>query len=115
MPVFCVNTNLPADKIPTDFCQKTSKIVASALGKPESYVCVCVNSGLEMCFGGSNDACAVCVLKSIGAVGGRVNNSHASKLYPHLQQTLGLQGNRIYIEFIDCPASSMALSGNTFA
>lgn len=36
MPVFTINTNIPADKIPADFCQKTSKLVASALGKPES-------------------------------------------------------------------------------
>ncbi|VDD97016.1 unnamed protein product [Enterobius vermicularis] len=115
MPVFTINTNIPADKIPADFCQKTSKLVASALGKPESYVCVCVKAGLPMTFGGSSEPCASCEIRSIGAVGRDYNRSHASKLYPHLSQTLGLAGNRVYIEFIDVSASTMAFNGSTFA
>uniref|UniRef100_A0A0N5AJ47 L-dopachrome isomerase n=1 Tax=Syphacia muris TaxID=451379 RepID=A0A0N5AJ47_9BILA len=115
MPVFTINTNLPADKIPAGFLEKTSKIIASSLGKPESYVSVVVNAGLLMTFGGSSNPCAVCSLESIGGVGGGRNNSHAAKLYPHLQQSLGLSGSRIYIHFVNIDASSMAYDGSTFA
>lgn len=35
MPVFVLNTNLPAGKIPKSFLADTSSLVAKELGKPE--------------------------------------------------------------------------------
>ncbi|MFH4978098.1 hypothetical protein AB6A40_004807 [Gnathostoma spinigerum] len=67
-----------------------------------------------MTFGGSDEPCGVAVLKSIGGVGGSRNNSHAAKLFKHIQDKLGIAGNRLYIEFIDIDASAMAHNGRTF-
>ncbi|VDN27760.1 unnamed protein product [Gongylonema pulchrum] len=67
-----------------------------------------------MTFAGSTDPCAVCVLKSIGCVGGNVNNSHAEKLYKLLNEELKIPKNRCYIEFVDIDASAMAYNGHTF-
>ncbi|KAL3998775.1 Macrophage migration inhibitory factor (MIF) family protein [Acanthocheilonema viteae] len=114
MPYFTIDTNIPKDRITTDFLKKASGTVAKALGKPESYVSVHVNGGQPMVFGGSTDPCAVCVLKSIGCVGPSVNNSHAEKLYKLLADELKIPKNRCYIEFVDIDASSMAFNGSTF-
>lgn len=40
MPMFVVNTNLPADKIPANWVKDTVEVVANALGKPSSYCVV---------------------------------------------------------------------------
>ena len=39
MPLFVLYTNLPKDKIPEDFLQKTSAFLAKQLEKPESVSC----------------------------------------------------------------------------
>lgn len=36
MPYFTIDTNIPQDRITTDFLKKASSTVAKALGKPES-------------------------------------------------------------------------------
>lgn len=36
MPYFTIDTNVPQDRITTDFLKKASSTVAKALGKPES-------------------------------------------------------------------------------
>uniref|UniRef100_A0A915BQX1 L-dopachrome isomerase n=1 Tax=Parascaris univalens TaxID=6257 RepID=A0A915BQX1_PARUN len=115
MPCFTINTNVPSDKIPQDFLKKTSALVAKSLSKPESYVAVRVNPDQQMTFGGSADPCAVCTLESIGAVGGSRNNSHAEKLYKHLNEALGIPKNRMYISFVDVDPTTMAYNGSTFA
>uniref|UniRef100_A0A915PZA7 L-dopachrome isomerase n=1 Tax=Setaria digitata TaxID=48799 RepID=A0A915PZA7_9BILA len=114
MPYFTIDTNIPKDRISDAFLKKASSTVASALGKPEMYVSIHVNSGQAMTFSGTTDPCAVCVLKSIGCVGGSVNNSHADKLYKLLNEELKIPKNRCYIEFVDVDASSMAFNGRTF-
>ena len=40
----------------------------SGLGKPESYVSVCVNDGCDMIWGGENTPCALGNLYSLGAI-----------------------------------------------
>ncbi|VDN50411.1 unnamed protein product [Dracunculus medinensis] len=114
MPFYQINTNLPADKIPANFAKEASALVANTLGKPENYVAVQIASGQNMTFAGSAEPCAVCVLKSIGCVGGRVNNSHAEKLFKQLNDKLGIRKDRIYVEFIDVDASTFAYNGRTF-
>ena len=39
MPLFVLYTNLPKDKIPEDFLQKTSAFLAKQLEKPENVCC----------------------------------------------------------------------------
>ncbi|VDN08205.1 unnamed protein product [Thelazia callipaeda] len=114
MPYLTIDTNVPREQVTVEFLKKASSTVAKALGKPESYVSVHVNSGQLMTFGGSTDPCAVCVLKSIGCVGGSVNNSHAEKLFSLLSADLKISKNRCYIEFVDIKASEMAFNGRTF-
>ena len=51
MPVFELNTNVPANKIPSNLAANLVNVVASALGKPASYVVVQINAGANLNFG----------------------------------------------------------------
>ncbi|KJH53193.1 phenylpyruvate tautomerase domain protein [Dictyocaulus viviparus] len=68
-----------------------------------------------MTFAGTTDACGIGVLKSIGGVGGKENNDHAKKLFALIKEHLGIEGNRMYIEFIDIGAGDIAYNGRTFS
>ncbi|KHJ79167.1 phenylpyruvate tautomerase domain protein [Oesophagostomum dentatum] len=67
-----------------------------------------------MTFGGTDAPCATAVLKSMGGVGGSQNNSHAKALFALIKDHLGIEGNRMYIEFVDIEATEIAHNGRTF-
>ncbi|KAJ3038861.1 hypothetical protein HDV00_000267 [Rhizophlyctis rosea] len=52
-----------------EIVKQISATAASALGKPESYVCVVLNDKVTMSFGGSFDPAAFVRVGSIGAIG----------------------------------------------
>ncbi|KAK5980860.1 Phenylpyruvate tautomerase domain protein, partial [Trichostrongylus colubriformis] len=66
-------------------------------------------------FAGTDEPCGYGVLKSIGGVGGSKNNDHAKALFALIKDHLGIEGNRMYIEFVDIGASDMAFNSRTFA
>uniref|UniRef100_A0A1I7W9Q9 L-dopachrome isomerase n=1 Tax=Heterorhabditis bacteriophora TaxID=37862 RepID=A0A1I7W9Q9_HETBA len=114
MPVFSLNTNVHQSKISGELLKELSASVARILGKPESihkitcfvktnyfkYVAVHIQGDQTMYFGGSDAPCAVGVLKSIGGVGGKVNNDHAKVLFALLKDYLQIDGERYIEDFI---------------
>ncbi|KAK7475051.1 hypothetical protein BaRGS_00033732 [Batillaria attramentaria] len=114
MPYFVLSTNLPADKIPKSFLADTSKLVAKELGKPETYVCVRVNPGQMMTFGGTDDPCGMVELESIGVVGGAKNKQLVPVIGSHVQEALGIPQDRFYIKFTDVPRTDQGWNGKTF-
>nr|BAF38455.1 macrophage migration inhibitory factor [Haemaphysalis longicornis] len=115
MPTLTINTNLPADKLPSDFLATTSKVVADSLGKPVSYVVVHINTDQVMSFGGSEELCAVANLYSIGCLSPKENKKHSAALFEHMKNTLGVKKDRMYINFFDVPATDVGYNGKTFA
>ncbi|VDK61825.1 unnamed protein product [Cylicostephanus goldi] len=67
-----------------------------------------------MTFAGTDAPCGVAQLRSIGGVGGSQNNSHAKALFALIKDHLGIEGSRMYIEFIDIGAADIAHNGRTF-
>ncbi|CAG5130087.1 unnamed protein product [Candidula unifasciata] len=114
MPTFAISTNLKRDQIPKDFLPAASKFIASALGKPESYVLIQVNPDQLMSFGGTDEPCAVISLASIGAVGGDKNRKLAPKLSAFIEQQLGIKQDRFYINIYDIDATACVWDGSTF-
>ena len=51
-PSLIIFTNVKMGDKKIDFMKKASKAVASCLGKPESYVAVCVEDGKDIIWGG---------------------------------------------------------------
>ena len=77
-----------------DSLKAASKIVASSLGKPESYVQVELKTDVPMVFGGTDEPTAACTLSSIGAIGGDKNKDISAAICAHLEEYYGIQPGR---------------------
>ena len=77
-----------------DSLQAASKIVASSLGTPESYVQVELKTDVPMVFGGTDEPTAACTLSSIGAIGGDKNKDISAAICAHLEEYYGIQPGR---------------------
>uniref|UniRef100_A0A8D8UJL5 L-dopachrome isomerase n=1 Tax=Cacopsylla melanoneura TaxID=428564 RepID=A0A8D8UJL5_9HEMI len=114
MPVFRLETNIPKDKIPANFGKETGALVAKTLGKPESYVAVIVAPDTNLTFGGSDGPAGIASLMSIGKLGTAENKKHSAVLFAHVEKSLGIPKDRLYISYIDSPTDVVGYNGTTF-
>ncbi|XP_075217331.1 macrophage migration inhibitory factor homolog [Lycorma delicatula] len=114
MPFFRIETNLPKSKVPATFHQTTVKVIAKALGKPESYCGILIVPDQSISFSGSSDLCGNASLMSIGQLGVEQNKKIAAIIYDHIEKELGIPKDRMYISFIDSPSSDVGYNGTTF-
>lgn len=114
MPYLAVQTNLelPADKV-KNFVNSASKLIASALSKPERYVMVELNVGLSMSFAGSDAPLAYVELKNIGLSPGALG-SLSAKISEFLEAELQIAPDRVYIEFTNINGSYWGFNKGTF-
>ena len=68
MPLINLRTNISDVQAPDALLKKLSAALATATGKPESYVMTLLDSGVPMTFAGSEEPCAYVEIKSIGAL-----------------------------------------------
>ena len=96
---------------PDALLNKLSAALASATGKPESYVMTLLESSVPMTFGGSNEPCAYVEIKSIGAL---TPPEMSDQFCALINASLGISKDRIYIGFEDVNASDWGWNGRTF-
>lgn len=97
MPLLQINTNISiADS--TALAKDASRIVAGMLGKPESYVMVMVNADASLVFAGSEQPAAHLKLKSLGLDESKTAD-YSTHLCGFIQNVLGIEPSRTYIEF----------------
>jgi len=114
MPFLKIQTNQTIQATLSESLIKlASGEVAKLLGKPESYVLVSLEYNSAMCFAGTDAPLAYLELKSIG-----LPESATQKLSEALcdlvQNQLGVDRNRIYIEFADASRAMWGWNGGTF-
>jgi len=112
MPSLIIHTNADiADK--TTFLSRCSSKTAAILAKPESYVMVEVCDNRSMLFGGSDAPLAFVELKSLGLATDQTAalSAHLCKL---LNDELGIDPARIYIEFAAPERAMFGWNGGTF-
>lgn len=114
MPVFTINTNVPAKDVPTNFKEKATDVIAKSLGKPKAYVAIHLNPGQDISFGGTNEPAALCDLVSIGCLSVDSNKKHSKNIMEFLNQTLKISGSRIYISFKNTPKGDIGFDNTTF-
>ncbi|XP_066546447.1 macrophage migration inhibitory factor [Amia ocellicauda] len=114
MPMFVVNTNVDKDAVPDAFLSEATKDLAKAMGKPAQYIAVQVNADQIMMFGGKPDPCALCSLHSIGKISGSQNKQYSQLLSGLLKKHMGIQADRIYINFVDMEAENVGWNNSTF-
>mmetsp|Transcript_17357 Transcript_17357/g.43859 ORF Transcript_17357/g.43859 Transcript_17357/m.43859 type:complete len:190 (+) Transcript_17357:141-710(+) len=96
------------------FMKAASKAVAKGLGKPESYVAICVNDGADIIWGGEEAPCALACCYSLGAIN-QDNNAAVTKEITALLKEFDVAPNKIYINFFDVPAGNIGYNSATFA
>ena len=106
------NTTIAHDKTSV-VMSELSQLLASETGKPERYVMVEIKGDRNMMFAGSTDPLAYVECKSIGlsTVQAKALSQSISQL---LNTQLGINADRIYIEFSNCPAEFWGWNGATF-
>ncbi|KAF0140534.1 MAG: hypothetical protein FD153_775 [Rhodospirillaceae bacterium] len=114
MPVLKIQTNRPMDETTkVTLLTEMSRTVATELGKPERYVMIAIEPVAAMMFAAETTPLAYLELKSIGLPVSRT--ATLSKALCHLiTKTLGIPGNRIYIEFANAEGGLWGWNGGTF-
>lgn len=112
MPFLQINTNISIDDSYT-LAAEASKLVASLLGKPESYVMVSVNPNQTLTFAGTSESAAHLTLKSLGLAESDTGQ-YSEQLCHFMEQKLGINPARIYIEFDSPPRHMWGWDNKTF-
>lgn len=114
MPYLKLTTNktVPFDET-NPLMSRLSKLMAEHTGKPERYVLVEVDGGKPMLFAGTSEPLAYLECKSIG-LSSKQAKSISAAVSRLLTESMQISGDRIYIEFSDCPGEFWGWNGSTF-
>lgn len=118
MPYLKIQTNQGIDAgidtgIEQRLLREASSLVATELGKPESYVMVSLEPPRPMLFAGTDEPTAYLELKSIGLMESKTKALSAA-LCQLISDKMNIPAERIYIEFADAPRSMWGWNGSTF-
>lgn len=92
---------------------EASALVATMLGKPESYVMVRVESAGTLLFGGSEDPACFVSLASLG-LPETETKKYSQLVCDFIQEKLEVPADRIYVEFSSPPRHMWGYNGSTF-
>ncbi len=114
MPYLKVSTNLSmSESDKNDFLKHASDAVSQLLSKPERYVFVEILSDQTLSMSGLLEPAAYVELKSIG-LPEKDTAGFSADLCDFLKQSLGVDPERIYIEFINIPRHLWGWNSGTF-
>ncbi|MEO5373561.1 MAG: phenylpyruvate tautomerase MIF-related protein [Alphaproteobacteria bacterium] len=114
MPMLKIQTNVAVAPEAADaVIAEASRTLAAELGKPERYVMVSLEAQARMMFGGSPAPLAYLELKSIGLPQARTG-ALSQALCDLLTRSLGIPGDRVYIEFAGAEGRMWGWNGSTF-
>ena len=114
MPYLSIQTNLSVPKAQQqELMQQASSLLASELGKAESYVMVAMQPETTMLFAGNEAPTAYLEMKSIG-LPEEATGRLSARLCSLVADTLQVDQSRIYIEFSNAQRHLWGWSGGTF-
>jgi len=114
MPLLKIQTNVVLDAdAGKALVAEASRAVAALLGKPERYVMVSFETAATMAFGGDSSPLAYLEMKSIGLPQGRTATL-SKALCELMNKALGVNTERVYIEFADAQGALWGWNGGTF-
>ena len=110
MPLISITTSQKIqDK--AKLLKNSSKFLSDLTNKPESFVMVKLSDSIPMLFAGNNEPCCFVDIRSIGSL----EPSKMSKsIGEFISKEIGVNKNRIYINFDDIDASMWAWNNKTF-
>jgi phenylpyruvate tautomerase len=114
MPYLKLTTNAALScHNPQELLGSLSRLMAQETGKPERYVLVEAKENKAMLFAGSDEPLAYLECKSIGLSDNQAKSLSAA-IARELADKLNIKGDRVYIEFSNCPGSFWGWNGSTF-
>ena len=114
MPYLMLQTNtVISQEDISDKLKALSVAVSRALGKPENYVMIALESDTAMMFAGDDSPTAYIELKSLGLPEDKTS-FFSEALCTVIEQELGIPQNRIYIEFSGPERHMWGWNGATF-
>lgn len=108
-----VATTIPDDK-KNAILAGASKVVAEATGKPETYVMAMLEDDAVASLGGTVCPAAFADVRGIGGIGGSTNAAVSKGICDLLQQELGIEPDKVYLNFTDVPGQNWGWKGGTF-
>jgi phenylpyruvate tautomerase PptA (4-oxalocrotonate tautomerase family) len=114
MPYLKIQTNRPVpDILSRKILERSSKLIASELGKPEEFVMLALEPSVKMLFAGNDDPVAFLELKSIGLPGQKTKQL-SQRLCELIEEELGIAKERVYVKFIDVQRGMWGWNGGVF-
>ena len=114
MPLLKIQSNQAiSEDQSSELLKIASNLVATELGKPESYVMVSIEPPRLMLFAGTDEPVAFLELKSIGLQESQTKQLSGA-LCQLMNDKLGVASDRVYIEFADAPRKMWGWNGGTF-
>ena len=109
MPYINVSTSVKIDN-KKKLLEEISILVASLTNKSKRFVMAKLDDNLEMYFGDESPCCFL-EIKSIGSLN---PSEMATPISNFVYEKIGIPIDKIYISFVDVPASLWAWNGRTF-
>ncbi|MBD3391707.1 MAG: hypothetical protein GF418_06575 [Chitinivibrionales bacterium] len=114
MPLLSLKTSAAIeDGQKTKLLGQLSKIVADDLGKPVQYVMVTIEQA-DIVHARDASPAAFVDVRSIGGLNADVNATMCGHVCLLLGEELGILPERVYMNFVDVPASSWGTNGGVF-
>ncbi len=115
MPLIRVQLSVALEaKTEQALLRSLSSAVASALGKPESYMMVVVEPRAAILMGGSPDPAAFCDVRSVGTISGAAAKSLSAAVAGILAEQAKIPGERVYLNLAGVPGAMWGHDGGTF-
>jgi len=114
MPFVKLQTNIELDEtLRKQLLKQVSSLTASQLNKPENYVMVVIEESCSMLFAGTTEPLCYVELKSISLPENKTSTISGA-LCELIKTTVGINPDRVYIEFADAQRSMWGWNSATF-
>jgi phenylpyruvate tautomerase len=115
MPLLTITTSAAPPTARGILLGRLSSLLARELGKPESFVMVLLHPRAEMSFAGTTRPACFAELKNVGTFPPERVEQLSALLCAELAGALGVDNDRIYIEFTNSDGALWGWNGGTFA
>jgi phenylpyruvate tautomerase len=114
MPLVRIVSSAPAPASVEPLLRKLSALLARELGKPEAYVMTCLEPPAKMTFAGTAAPSCYVEVKNVGTLSGEVTKRLSAALTDLIAPALGVEEDRVYLEFAEVAPHHWGFDGGTF-
>src|SRR5450432_2092687 len=101
MPLLRIISSADPPKALDPFLKDLSVLLGRELGKPESYVMICLDPPARMIFAGSAEPNCLVEVKNVGVLTAAITERLSAEITERISMGLGVAKSRVYINFVD--------------